>query len=98
MAGKLAKWGMRTPEALEALVGQLVATVVTDGGRHISLHLAEQDGQILVPAFSHRPHPSQLEAGFLARLRDVGAVSCGTEMTAEGRPVWAVLGLPRSPA
>ncbi|MFI6339894.1 hypothetical protein [Streptomyces sp. NPDC050535] len=94
VTGRLDKWGLRTPDALEALVRQLVTTVVADGGRHISLHLAEQNDQALLLAFSHHPHPTQAQDDdVLTRLRELGAVSCGTEMTGEGRQVWAVLDL-----
>ncbi|MFE4631393.1 hypothetical protein [Streptomyces mirabilis] len=94
VAGKFGKWGLKAPDALEALVRHLVATVVADGGRHVSLHLAEQNNQALVLAFSHQPHPSQpWDDDVLTRLRELGAASCGTEMTGEGRQVWAVLDL-----
>jgi alkyl hydroperoxide reductase subunit AhpF len=80
--------------AMEALVRHLVTTVVADGGRHISLRLAEQNNQALVLAFSHQPRPSQQwDDDVLTRLRELGAASCGTEMTGEGRQVWAVLDL-----
>ncbi|WP_328674176.1 hypothetical protein [Streptomyces sp. NBC_00328] len=94
VTGRLGKWGLKAPDALEALVRHLVTTVVADGGRHISLHLAEQNNQALVLAFSHQPHPSQpWDDDVLTRLRELGAASCGTEMTGEGRQVWAVLDL-----
>ncbi|MFC9635934.1 hypothetical protein ACFTY8_43765 [Streptomyces mirabilis] len=98
VAGKFGKWGLKAPDALEALVRHLVATVVADGGRHVSLHLAEQNNQALVLAFSHQPHPSQpWDDDVLTRLRELGAASCGTEMTGEGRQVWAVLDLASCP-
>ncbi|MFI0960654.1 hypothetical protein ACH4S8_04425 [Streptomyces sp. NPDC021080] len=94
VAGRLRKWGLKAPDGLEALVFQLVAAVVADGGRHVSLHLAEQDNQALVLAFSHQPRPSRpQDDDVLARLGELGAVSCGTETTGEGRQVWAVLDL-----
>ncbi|KUF14823.1 hypothetical protein AT728_35655 [Streptomyces silvensis] len=68
-------------------------TVVADGGRHISLHLAEQDGQVLVLAFSHQPEPPELDSTVLPCLQKLGAVSCGEETTKEGRQVWALLDL-----
>lgn len=91
--GRLAKWGMRAPDALDGLVRHLVSTVVADGGRHVSLHLAEQDNQALILAFSHQPQPPELGPDVLPHLRTLGAVSCGTEMTGEGRQLWAVLDL-----
>lgn len=93
VSGRLSEWGLRPPAALDGLVRQLVAAVVADGGRHVSLHLAEQDRQALLLAFSHRPQPAELGAEVLPRLSELGAVSCGTEVTGEGRRVWAVLDL-----
>lgn len=93
VSGRLSEWGLQPPATLDGLVRQLVAAVVADGGRHVSLHLAEQDHQVLLLAFSHRPQPAALDAGVLPRLSELGAVSCGTEVTGEGRRVWAVLDL-----
>lgn len=94
VTGRLSKWGLKAPDTLEALLRQLVTTVVADGGRHVSLHLAEQDDQALLLVFSHHPRPSQpQDDDVLNRLRELGAASCGTEMTGEGRQVWAVLDL-----
>ncbi|WP_405834936.1 hypothetical protein [Streptomyces sp. NBC_01176] len=93
VADRLRKWGLTAPDCLEDLVRHLVATVVADGGRHVSLHLAEQDGQILLLAFSHQPQLPDLEADVLSRLRELGAGSCGTETAVDGRQVWAVLDL-----
>ncbi|CAL9669102.1 hypothetical protein SUDANB145_07318 (plasmid) [Streptomyces sp. enrichment culture] len=90
VTGRLAQWGVPAPEMLEAVVRRLVAAVVADGGRHVSFHAAEQDRQVLLLAFSHQPAAGP---GFdvLEDLRRLGAVSCGMEMTGEGRRVWAVL-------
>lgn len=94
VTGRLRKWGLAAPDCLEGLVRHLVATVVADGGRHISLHLAEQNHQVLLLAYSHQAQPPRLEGDVLARLRDSGAVSCGSETSLEGRQVWAVVDLP----
>lgn len=94
VAERLAKWSLPAPACLEQLVRQLVTTVVADGGRHVSLHLAEQSNQILLLALSHQALASRpLNEDVLTALRELGAASCGTEMTAEGRQVWAVLDL-----
>lgn len=90
---RLTRWGHRHPARLDDVVHHLVATVVEDGGRHVSLHLAEQDHQALILALSHQPQPSELDGNVLPRLHELGAVSCGTEVTAEGRQVWALLDL-----
>ncbi|MET7745999.1 hypothetical protein [Streptomyces sp. NPDC005385] len=91
---RLGKWGLKRPDGLEALVGHLVSTVVADGGRHVSLHLAEQNDQALLLAFSHHPRPHQpRDDDVLERLRELGAASCGMEMTVDGRQVWAAVDL-----
>lgn len=91
VTARLAKWGIRPPSTLDATVRHLVATVVQDGGRHVSLHLAEQDRQALILALSHQPNPADLGDTVLSRLAELGAVSCGTEITPDGRQIWAVL-------
>ena len=91
VAARLAKWGVRHPDKLNDVVLLLVSTVVEDGGRHVSVHLAEQDHQALVLALSHQAELGDLQDAVLARLHELGAVSCGTEITPEGRQVWAVL-------
>ncbi|MFE9812244.1 hypothetical protein ACFYRN_38410 [Streptomyces sp. NPDC005227] len=91
---RLGKWGLKRPDGLEALVRHLVSTVVADGGRHVSLHLAKQNDQALLLAFSHHARPDQpQDDDVLERLRELGAASCGTEMTVDGRQVWAVVDL-----
>lgn len=90
---RLAEWKLRAPEGLDEVVLFLVASVVPDGGRHVSVHLGEQDGQLLVLALSHRPDLAELGEVPLLRLRELGAVSCGTHVSEEGRQVWAVLDL-----
>lgn len=93
VTAKLTHWGLRGPGGLDAVVRFLITTVVSDGGRRVSLHLGEQDHQALILAFSHQPQPADLGDTVLPRLHELGAVSCGTEVTAEGRQVWAVLDL-----
>jgi hypothetical protein len=90
---RLTKWGLRHPTGLDEVVHFLIATVVNDGGRHISLHLAEQNRQALILALSHQPTPADLGDTVLPRLHALGAVSCGTEVTPQGRQVWALLDL-----
>lgn len=93
VADRLTRWGHPPPAHLDAVVQFLVATVVHDGGRHVSLHLAEQDRQALILALSHQPATEALATPVLTRLQEMGAVSCGTELTVEGRQVWALLNL-----
>lgn len=91
VTARLAKWGVTEPDGLDEVVRFLVGTVAADGGRHVSLHLAEQDDQALILAFSHQPEAADLGDTVLPRLHELGAVTCGTEVTPEGRQVWAVL-------
>ncbi|MFJ9900996.1 hypothetical protein ACIQPR_47575 [Streptomyces sp. NPDC091280] len=91
IAARLAKWGLRKPAELDDVVLLLVSSVVGDGGRHISVHLAEQDHQALILALSHQPEAADVQDQVLPRLHDLGAVSCRTELTPDGRQVWAVL-------
>lgn len=93
VAERLTHWGHPHPARLDDVVRHLIATVVEDGGRHVSLHLAEQDHQALILALSHQPQPPDLGSEVLPRLHELGAVSCGTEVTVEGRQVWALLDL-----
>ncbi|MER7043388.1 hypothetical protein [Streptomyces jumonjinensis] len=88
---QLTRWGLPMPAGLEAVVRLLVSTTAADGGRHISLHLAEENRRILALALSHRADPPPLSEGVLTRLQGLGALSCGTESTVEGRQVWAVV-------
>ncbi|MFI0243057.1 hypothetical protein [Streptomyces sp. NPDC016845] len=92
-AEQLTGWGFTVPAQLEPVVRLLAATVVADGGRRISLHLSEQNGLALVLCLSHQQTAARETADMLAALRDLGTDSCGTEMTAEGRQVWALLPL-----
>ncbi|OEJ23467.1 hypothetical protein AR457_02040 [Streptomyces agglomeratus] len=96
---QLHAWGHRPDEpALEAVVGELVGAVLHDGGRRISVHLSDQDGQACVLVLSHQPN---LTAGHapdgddvLAELSAHSIVSsCGTDTGEDGRRLWAVLDL-----
>ncbi|WP_240805636.1 hypothetical protein [Streptomyces sp. A1547] len=77
---------------LEAAVRRLVDAAVADGGKRISVHLADQDHRILAVALSHVAG-SAPDAGAvlteLAALRTV--VSCGSDVGPDGRRVWALL-------
>ncbi|KQX26958.1 hypothetical protein ASD97_38065 [Streptomyces sp. Root63] len=66
---------------------------VADGGRRVSLHLADQNRQALIVALSHRPGLAVAGTAVLAELTSLGAVSCGTDTAEDGRRMWAVLDL-----
>lgn len=93
VAGKLGEWGIKMPASLDEVVSVLVSTVIADGGRRISVHLSEQDHRILILAISHHASPGALDEHVLPTLRDLGATSCGTELTGNGRQLWALLNL-----
>ncbi|MFJ7330148.1 hypothetical protein ACIQVN_28395 [Streptomyces cyaneofuscatus] len=68
-------------------------TAVADGGRRVSVHLADQGQQALIVALSHRPTHEPANGTVLPELTRLGAVSCGTDTAEDGRRVWAVLDL-----
>ncbi|MEE1813787.1 hypothetical protein PUR59_01880 [Streptomyces sp. SP18ES09] len=74
----------------------LVDTATSDEGRRISVHLADQDGMLLVVVLSHTTTTAVgADDTVLAVLADLAAVpgtaSCGTDTSDEGRRVWTVL-------
>ncbi|MER6917458.1 hypothetical protein ABT354_37965, partial [Streptomyces sp. NPDC000594] len=81
----------RTPDSTDEVVQLLVRAAVADGGRTISLHLAEQNRTLLVLALSHRPDPPALDDSLLPALHRLGVLSCGTETGVDGRRLFAVL-------
>ncbi|MFJ8827605.1 hypothetical protein ACIREE_38370 [Streptomyces sp. NPDC102467] len=93
VTAQLTDWGFTAPDALESVVQLLTNTVVADGGRRVSVHLSDQDGMALVLCLSHQQVEARETTDILTGLRDLGTASCGTEMTAEGRQVWALLPL-----
>lgn len=91
---QLHEWGYReADETASALTELLVRTAVADGGRRVSVHLADQNRQALVVALSHRPGLAVTDTAVLPELTGLGAVSCGTDTADDGRRVWAVLDL-----
>ncbi|MER7952651.1 hypothetical protein ABTY59_35205 [Streptomyces sp. NPDC096079] len=89
-------WGYVHPDdqALERAVRLLVDTAASDEGRRISVHLADQDGMLLIVVLSHTA--AVADDKVLADLAAVpGTASCGTDTSDEGRRVWAVLSTER---
>ncbi len=75
---------------LEECVRLLVDTAVKDAGKRVSVHLADQDGMVLVVVLSHtEAEPDQTMLASLASV--AGTVSCGTDASDEGRRIWALL-------
>ncbi|MEU3881753.1 hypothetical protein [Streptomyces californicus] len=91
---RLHEWGYRETDAAAAgLTELLVRTAVADGGRRVSVHLADQNRQALIVALSHRPGLAAADTAVLPKLTSLGAVSCGTDTADDGRRLWAVLDL-----
>ncbi len=94
VVGRLHEWGYgQVDQTATDLAELLVRTAIADGGRRVSVHLADQNAQVLIVALSHR---SGLTAGgdeVLPELAALGAVSCGKDTSEDGRRVWAVLDL-----
>ncbi|MFJ6238966.1 hypothetical protein ACIQH0_33345 [Streptomyces griseus] len=92
--GRLHEWGYREADMVAlALTELLVRTAVADGGRRVSVHLADQNRQALIVALSHQPGLAVADTAVLPELNRLGAVSCGTDTAEDGRRVWAVLDL-----
>lgn len=94
VVGRLHEWGYRQADRVAVgLAELLVRTAVADGGRRVSVHLADQDARVLIVALSHRPGLAAGGDEVLPELAALGAVSCGTDTAEDGRRVWAVLDL-----
>ncbi|MFH8760356.1 hypothetical protein [Streptomyces atroolivaceus] len=91
---RLHEWGYReADQAAAALTELLVRPAVADGGRRVSVHLADQDRQALIVALSHRPGLAVTDDAVLPDLTARGAVACGTDTADDGRRLWAILPL-----
>lgn len=91
---RLHEWGYREVDrSAGELTELLVRTAVADGGRKVSVHLADQGRQALIVALSHRPVHEVADDAVLPELTRLGAVSCGTDTAEDGRRVWAVIDL-----
>ncbi len=94
VVAKLHTWGYTAADqAAGNLTALLVTTAVADGGRRVSVHLADQNRQALIVALSHRPGLAVADEAVLPELAALGAVSCGTDTAEDGRRHWAVLDL-----
>ncbi|RCH59727.1 hypothetical protein DT019_38070 [Streptomyces sp. SDr-06] len=100
--GKLAEWGYRLDAAREANITEvtvlLARAALSDGGRRISLHLADQDHQALILILSHQSgHTPEGPEGedLLRQVTARGVVSCGTDTDQDdgGRRRWALADL-----
>ncbi|MFJ6501207.1 hypothetical protein [Streptomyces virginiae] len=76
---------------MEAAVRLLVTAAVRDGGRRVSVHLADQAEKILVVALSHQPGAAPEGAVFAALTALATVDSCGDDLADDGRRLWALL-------
>ncbi|POX37730.1 hypothetical protein C3486_26960 [Streptomyces sp. Ru73] len=88
---QLTTWGYRPDAALGEIVTLLAREALTGGGRRISVHLADQNQQVLVLVLNHTAGPGSDE--ILAQVAALGAVSCGPDTPPDGRRLWAVIDL-----
>ncbi len=91
---QLHEWGHRERDRRATdLTELLVRMAAADGGRQVSVQLADQGQQALIVALSHRPMRPVVDGGALLELAGLGAASCGMDTAEDGRRVWAVLDL-----
>ncbi|MFI6690035.1 hypothetical protein [Streptomyces sp. NPDC050485] len=99
VTAKLAEWGYRLDHDREADIAEvtvlLAHAALTDGGRRISLHLADQDHQALILLLSHQVGDAPEGEDLLREVTALGVVSCGTDTDLEdgGRRRWALTDL-----
>ncbi|QDY80870.1 hypothetical protein FQU76_08875 [Streptomyces qinzhouensis] len=63
---------------------------VADGGRRVSIHVADEDSMALVTVLSHCAGAPDDDA-LLRSIAEVSSVrSCGTDAAPDGRRVWAL--------
>ncbi|KOU44914.1 hypothetical protein, partial [Streptomyces sp. WM6378] len=99
VTAKLAEWGYRLDSVREANITAvtvlLARAALTDGGRRISLHLADQDHQALILVLSHQAGHAPEGEDLLREVTGLGVVSCGTDTDQEdgGRRRWALTDL-----
>ncbi|WP_405697758.1 hypothetical protein [Streptomyces sp. NBC_01185] len=94
VVSRLHEWGYRqADQAASDLTELLVRTAVGDGGKRVSVHLADQDRQALIVSLSHQVGLAVCDETLLRELAALGAVSCGSDTAEDGRRVWVVLDL-----
>ncbi|WP_405499376.1 hypothetical protein OG211_33530 [Streptomyces niveus] len=91
---QLHSWGFQEADGTAGNIAELlVSTAVNDGGRRVSLHLADQDRQALIMVLSHRTGLAVTDDQILPTVAALGATSCGADTAEDGRRLWAVLDL-----
>ncbi|MFE9118638.1 hypothetical protein [Streptomyces sp. NPDC007172] len=80
---KLGEWGYLLTAArnddITAMTELLARAALRDGGRRISLHLADQDHQALILLLSHQRSQAPDGEDLLRQVTALGVVSCGTD-------------------
>ncbi|MEW1792838.1 MULTISPECIES: hypothetical protein [Streptomyces] len=66
---------------------------MNDWGRRVSLHLANQDRQVLIVVLSRWAGLAVTDQRVLPAVAALGATSCGADTAQDGRRLWAVLDL-----
>ncbi|MFI6645339.1 hypothetical protein [Streptomyces sp. NPDC050504] len=97
---QLATWGhtgtTSQQDTCTAVTRELALAALSDGGKKITVHVADQDDTALVLVLSHQDGPAPAPApDLLTRLHALGALSCGTETERDepGNRRWALLDL-----
>lgn len=97
VVAKLRSWGypLRDDHRAAELTARLVTAALEDGGRRISVHLADQDQQALILVLSHQPGRPTLDDAVLTEVAGLGVVSCGTDTDRDGDGCrrWALIQL-----
>ncbi|WP_405797327.1 hypothetical protein [Streptomyces sp. NBC_01506] len=91
---QLHTWGYREVDEIAGdVTALLIRTAVDDGGKRVSLHLADQRAQALIVVLSHRTGLAVTDEQVLPGVAALGASSCGADTAEDGRRLWAVLDL-----
>ncbi|MET9294397.1 hypothetical protein [Streptomyces sp. NPDC003077] len=75
---------------------ELVRAALGDGGKRVTVHVADQDDTALILVLSHQDGPvTDPDPAFLAKISTLGVLSCGTETERNepGNRRWALLHL-----
>ncbi|WP_244177543.1 DUF6083 domain-containing protein [Streptomyces atriruber] len=82
-------------ERYTAVTRGLARAALGDGGRRITVHVADQEGAALIMVLSHRDGPGRLDESFLPSVAALGVLSCGADTDGDepGNRRWALLEL-----
>ncbi|MFG2616844.1 hypothetical protein ACGFXC_04415 [Streptomyces sp. NPDC048507] len=79
---------------LATAVRLFVDSAAGGGGKRVSVHLGDRDGQVLALVLGHRTAPASAGCpdGVLGDVAAMGTVTgCGTDSAGDGRRLWAVI-------